>query len=131
MPDMTFIHVRMTDVDRILSKNEQDELMFDYDAFIHRTSRAGMGCALDTRKLDENTFSFTSEYGVPEIVFESISAKYPEEEVKLIISPECIEAVCSYMVFKNGRKITEIDYEWSKDADKFVDKDGNGLIEDF
>lgn len=131
MPDMTFIHVRMNDVERILNKNKQCEPIFDYDSFIHRTSRAGMGCALDTRKLDENTFAFTSEYGVPEIVFESISAIYPDEEVKLVVSPECIIAVCSYVVFKSGRKITEIAYEYDKDTDKWVDKDGNGMIEDF
>ena len=131
MPDMTYIHVRMTNVERILSKNKQDELTFDYDAFIHRTNRAGMGCALDTKKLDENTFEFTSEFGVPEIVFASISAKYPDEEVKLIVSPEYTESVCSYIVFKNSRKITEIAYEYDENTDKWVDKDGNELIEDF
>ena len=130
MPDMTFIHVRMNNVNRILSKDERDELMFDYDAFIHRTSRAGMGCALDTAKLDENTFKFVSEFGFPRIVFEAISAKYPEEEVKVIISPE-IDDVCRYVVFKNGTKITDIDYEYDEDTDEFVDKDGNGLVEDF
>lgn len=132
MPDMTFIHVRMNNVERILSKNERDELMFDYDAFIHRTSRAGMGCALDTRKIDENTFEFTSEFGVPEIVFASISAKYPDEEVKLIVSPEYTESVCNYIVFKNGRKMTEINYEYDDlNTNKFLDKDGNELVEDF